>query len=206
MFIAACVKEGARKLKDAGVPIRVETKFGRLNSATFFVAALHLAVFSTVVADAVLVAVARLITGDASRSVQVRSIRLGSLNDGMSHSIDRLLDRNLLVELLVVLICGLFHEHTLGSLKRNIEGRNSISDLDTSISSSARGGLEVASDIHLGHTLVSILASLAVVLDVVLDVIELILEGVTNPSVYLSRGSTGKSRYQRGRLQYLYRS
>jgi len=185
MLIATSLKEGAGKLMDARVAIIVETGPRRLLGAALLVAALHLAVSSAVLADAVLVAVAGLVASDARSRVKVRSVGLGGLDDRGGHAIDGLLDGDLLVEFNEVLLGGLIHEHISGGLKRNIEGGDSISDLDRS-SSSSRRGLEVLSDTEGSHLLGTILAGLTVVLDVGLDVVELILEGVARLDVDLS--------------------
>jgi len=186
MIITTSIKEGRSKLANANITLlRVETFTRRINIATLFVAALHLAVSSTVLTIAVLVAVAAPVAGSASRLAQVRSIGLGSSDDGSSHVIDSLLDSNLLVELLKVGISRLSHEDILGGLKRNFKGRDSVSDLNRSRFSGNRW-LIVVSKLHGSKLLLTILASLTVALDVLLDVVKLILEGVVTLAVDLS--------------------
>jgi len=185
VLVAAGIEEGTSKLVDASILHDVETSLGRIDIATLLVAALHLAVLVVVLTDAVLVAVARAVASGAGRRAQVRSIGLGSRDDGLSHLIDGLLDADLLVELLKILLSGLAHEDTLGGLERNLKGGDSVSDLDGSLPG-RNAGLVVLSDVHGSHALVTILASLAVALDVGLDVVKLILEGVAGLGVDLS--------------------
>jgi len=185
MIIAASIEVGTSKLMDASILQDVETSPGRIDIATLLVAALHLAVGCTVLTNAVLVAVARAVASRAGRRAQVRSIGLGSRDDGLGHLVDGLLDGDLLVELLKILLSGLAHEDTLGGLKRNLKGGDSISDLDRSLPG-RNAGLVVLSDVHGSHALVTILAGLTVALDVGLDVIKLILEGVAGLGVDLS--------------------
>jgi len=186
MIVATVSKELLSKLVDTSITLlRVKAEPGRINIATFLVAALHLAVLVVVLTNAIRVAVAAPVASAAGRHAQMRSIGLGSVDDGSSHVIDGLLDGDLLVELLKVLISGLVHEDTLGGHKRNLEGGDSISDLDGS-SLNSGGGVEEVGKSDTLHPLVTVLAGLTVALDVLLDVVELILEGVTSLGVHLS--------------------
>jgi len=187
VIIAASIEEGLRKGVDARVVLLVagKTRVRSIVIAALLIAALIFAVSRTVFLDAVLVAVAAGIAAGARSSAQVRSIRLGSSDDGRGHVINSLLDGDLLVELLEVILSGLVHEDALGSLKRNFKGRDSVSDLD-GVGLLANGGLVVLGDIHGSKLLVTILAGLTVTLDVGLDVLKLILEGVTGLAVDLS--------------------
>jgi len=187
MLVATGIKEGTRKSVDTPVALdRVEASLWRILIAGLIVAALKLTPLRAVLADAVLVAVARAVTGLARRSAQVRSVGLGSIDDGRGHIVDSLLDGDLLLELIEVLVSGILEEDTLGSLERNFKDGNSVSDLDRSVSMSNVLGLVEGGDIHGGHVLITILAGLTVALDVGLDVIKLILEGVASLGVDLS--------------------
>jgi len=188
MLIAAGLEEGVSKLVDASVMLlgAVETNLGRIDIAALLVAALHLAVSLTVLADAVLVAVAGAVAGAASRRGQVRSIGLGGRDDSLSHLVDDILDVHLPLELVIVLISRLAHEDTLGGHERNLKGGDSVGDLDVAAAVGTGGTVEVLGDVQGGHALVTVLAGLAVALDVGLDVVELILEGVARLGVDLS--------------------
>jgi len=170
------------------IALNIKAVIRRIEVATFLIAALQLAEFSAVtIIGAVLIAVARLITGLTSRKTKVRVLRHGSIDDGSGHFVDSLLDEDLFVELLEVLIGGLVHEHTLGGHERNVESGDGVSDLDRSARGDRAGGLEVVGHSHGTHLLlVTILASLTVTLDILLDVIEIILEGVASLGVDLS--------------------
>jgi len=187
VIIAASIEEGLRKAVDTSVVLIVAgvTNTWRIVIAALFVAALILAVSSAVFLNAVLVAVAAGIAAGARSRAQVRSIRLGSSDDGRGHVINSLLDSDLLVKLLEVGLSGLVHEDTLGSLKRNFKGRDGVSDLD-GFSLLANSGIVELGDINGSKLLVTILAGLTVALDVGLDVVKLILEGVAGHAVDLS--------------------
>jgi len=185
VVVAALVKEGLGEFVDALVVLLIETSARRIDIASLLVAALHLAVSITVLADAVLVAVAGSVAGGARRSAQVRSISLGSRDDSSAHLVDSLLDSDLLVELLEVLLSGLLHEDTLGGLKRNFKDGDSVGDLDGCILAD-RDTLVVVGDVEISHLLITILAGLTVALDVLLDVVKLVLEGVARLGVDLS--------------------
>jgi len=166
--------------------LRIVVGAWRIIVAALFIAAFKLAVRSAVFLNAIMIAVAAIITAGARSHAKMRSIGLGGFNDGGGHIINSLLDGDLLVELLKVLVSGLRHEDTLGGHERNFKGRDSVSDLDGSSRNSSASGLEEFSHIDVLDGFITILASLTVAFDVLLDVIELILESVTGLAVNFS--------------------